>query len=259
MSDAAPGPAAPVYWSWAHVGHRRRQPCANAFHHRLAWLVLDAALLDGRARLDCGLAVNMPGPLSLWRRDYGGHDGGAVRAWLGRQWRAAGVVAAPGDRVWLVTSPRVWGRTFNPVNFWCLMRGAQLLAVLVEVHNTFGGWHHYCMRHADGRAILEDDWLGCEKRLFVSPFFPPGGRYQMRFALLPGVRLRVDINYMNADGAGLQTWLWGRCRQLRRSDCLRLCLGRPLHRFRALALIHWQALRLWARGVPNYLAQRRGR
>ena len=83
------------------------------------------------------------------------------------------------DRILLLTCPRVAGHVFNPLSvFYCFARtpdGAEaVVAVIAEVHNTYGGRHVYLLRPDDaGRDTVD-------KVFYVSPFLPMGGSYLMR-------------------------------------------------------------------------------
>ncbi len=229
----------------ARVAHARRAPARNTFCYAVDYVLLPEAMLreGGPTRL-LGL-----GPLSLVSVGASDHgfDGAGGAAWVRRLAEDEGVedVAA----VELLTHPRYAGYGFNPISLW-LLRGADgaLLAALAEVHNTFGDRHCYWCRRPDGRPIAQDDWVEAEKRLHVSPFFDREGRYSFRFAISEE-RIGVWIRYRDAHGGGLNTSLIGDRAPLGRRELTAALLRRPLGSMRVMALIHWQALRLWLKGV----------
>ena len=64
--------------------------------------------------------------------------------------RREGVETGDVDRVVMLGHARVLGHTFDPMTvFWCFAADGSLRAVLVEVHNTYGGRHAYVL--ASGR------------------------------------------------------------------------------------------------------------
>ncbi len=70
--------------------------------------------------------------------------------------------------------------------FWCHDAEGSLEAVLVEVHNTYGGRHVYSVRTDErGRAVTD-------KILYVSPFYPVDGHYTMSLPE-PGRQLRLAV------------------------------------------------------------------
>ncbi len=149
----------------------------------------------------------------------------------------------------LLAHPRVWGYVFNPVSFWLMLDGDGVLrAVLAEVHNTYGDRHAYLCRHPDGAPIGPHDWLEAEKHFHVSPFFDIRGRYRFRF-VLDGARVGFWIRYEDGQGGGLMTALTGERRPFTDAELLRSLARAPLGAAKTTALIHWQALRLWLKGL----------
>lgn len=133
------------------VMHRRLRPVDNAFVYPVFYVQLPLRALDSA---NCGIfSVNRPNLLSFRNADHGPRDGSPLLPWIGELLRAQGL---PDDgEIVLQTCPRVFGHVFNPVSFWfCHDRDGQLIAVLAEVNNTFGGTHSYLL-HNDGRPLPE--------------------------------------------------------------------------------------------------------
>ena len=100
--------------------------------------------------------------------------------------------SAPRGSLQLVSQPRAFGLTFNPVSFIYCLDGDRIQAVIAEVTNT--PWRE---RHAyvlSDREILPDGRTCFEspKALHVSPFFEMGLQYSFAFES-PGERLRLSI------------------------------------------------------------------
>ena len=230
----------------ARVSHARRFPVANRFRYGIDYLLLDEAALAGGGG-PALFSFGGPNLVSLYPSDHGvggyaGFDG--VR-------RMAGDAGIGGvDRLLLLTHPRYWGYTFNPVSFWFLL-GARgnLRAVLAEVHNTFGDRHGYLCRAENGADIGPDCRTVSEKCFHVSPFFDIRGAYRFRF-LLDDARLAVSVVYDDGAAGGLNTAIAGTLRPFTDRELVRALLRRPFGAARTTALIHWQALRLYRRGVP---------
>jgi DUF1365 family protein len=147
-------------------------------------------------------------------------------------------------RIELLAQPKVLGHVFNPVSFWlCRRDDNALTAVIAEVTNTFGDRHNYLVHHSDMRPIAPDDRLKATKILHVSPFQPVEGGYEFRFDIRED-RIGIWIDYTRSEG-GLIATLTGKRAALTNRSILRALLRRPLGARRVLALIHWQALKLW--------------
>jgi DUF1365 family protein len=162
---------------------------------------------------------------------------------------AHGLAEAAAGRLLLVAQPRVLGHVFNPVSFW-LAHGQEgsLRAVIAEVTNTFGDRHSYLCAHPDGRPIGRGDVMEATKILHVSPFQPVAGGYRFRFDIRDD-RIGIWIDYTHGEG-GLYATLTGPRRPLTTRALIGACLRRPFGSRRVLALIHWQALKLWWKGAP---------
>ncbi|WP_299964832.1 DUF1365 domain-containing protein [uncultured Roseobacter sp.] len=224
--------------------HGRKGAVENAFRYSVDYLLLDAEAEVRGPRL---FARNRAGLTSLQDRDHGGPPGdGRGAAWV-REVLAAHQITGV-SRIELLAQPRMLGHVFNPVSFWlCRRDDGALITVIPEVSNTFGDRHSYLCCHPDLAPITGADTLSAQKIFHVSPFQPVEGGYSFRFEITPE-RINIRIDYDRPDG-GLIATLTGRREPLTNRAILRSALLRPLGARRVLALIHWQALKLWARGA----------
>ena len=144
----------------------------------------------------------------------------------------------------LLTCPRAAGHVFNPLSvFYCFAGSGELIAVIAEVHNTYGGRHVYLLRPDDAGR----DTVG--KEFYVSPFLPMGGDYLMRTPV-PGERLAVSIALRQGGQTPFVATLSGRGRPIGTRSAVTALLRWPLLTLRTAALIRWQGVRLWLRKVP---------
>ncbi len=230
----------------ARVSHARRVPVRNRFVYPVDCLLLDEAALAGK-RSPRLFSFGSPNLVCLYPRDHGmaGCDGVEEVRRLASD---SGINDV--DHVLLLAHPRYWGYTFNPVSFWFLVGAAgNLRAVLAEVHNTFGDRHGYLCTGENGADIERDRWTVSAKQFHVSPFFDVTGEYRFRF-LLDETRVAVRIVYDDGAGGGLDTAIAGVRRPFTDRELARALVNLPFGAARTTALIHWQALRLWFKGVP---------
>lgn len=221
--------------------HGRKGVVKNAFRYSI-----DYVLLDAEADLETPslFSRNRWGLTGLDDRDHGG----APKQGRGARW-AREVLEAHQvtgvTRIELLAQPKVMGHVFNPVSFW-LCRQAEddaLIAVIVEVSNTFGDRHSYLVHHSDLRPIEPADRLTAQKILHVSPFQPVEGGYEFRFDIRSD-RIGIWIDYSRGEG-GLIATLTGHRTKLNNRRILKMFLRRPFGSRRVLALIHLQAVKLW--------------
>jgi len=223
--------------------HGRKGAVKNAFRYAVDYVLCDPDSARGPALF----SRNRRNLVALHDADYGGKPGqGRGTAWVRQVLADHG---APGaDSILLLGQPRVLGHVFNPVSFWLCHDGAgNLVTAIAEVSNTYGDRHWYLCTHPDGRPIQRSDTMTARKIFHVSPFQPVEGRYDFRFDIRPD-RVGVWIDYTAPDG-GLYTNLTGSRAPLTNRAILGAALRRPFGSRRVLALIHWQALKLWWKGV----------
>jgi DUF1365 family protein len=233
----------------ARVMHARLRPKRNAFAYRVPYLALSERALAEAGRSGV-LSIDRGNVFSVRTKDYGagGLTGAAfVHDVLVRYQ----VREADGETV-LVTMPAILGFAFNPVSFWlCLDKASRLRAVIAEVNNTLFERHFYVCKHADHRAIEPQDTVVAEKMFHVSPFMPVEGHYQFAFSWNEGgFGARIDLH--DAQGLILTTSMAGRRELVTSWRLMRGLLANPLLMFKVLGLIHYQAIRLWAKGMRQF-------
>jgi hypothetical protein len=223
--------------------HGRRGATKNAFRYSIDYVLLDAETAPDAPALFTRNGSNL---MSLQDADHGGPPKqGRGAAWV-RDVLTAHAIAQP-DRIMLLAQPRMLGHVFNPVSFWLCYQGDALTTIIAEVSNTFGDRHSYLCRHEDGRAITKADTLAAQKVMHVSPFQPVEGGYVFRFDIQPD-SVGIWIDYSRGNG-GLIATLTGARRPISNGSIIRAALRRPFGSRRVLALIHWQAVKLWWKGA----------
>ena len=229
---------------FGRVMHLRLHPATHRFSYPVYFLRLPMhALHTVRAR---GFSVNRFNLLSFHQADHG--DGGDGLAW------ARGLLAQHGihadGEVWLTTFPRVLGYAFKPVSFWhCHGRDGELRAVLAEVNNTFGERHAYVEPVMPGQLTEAGLRQEADKLFYVSPFMPMEQRYHFRLRPPGTADIAVRIHETDAEGPILAATFHGKAEQITALSCLRLAFAMPLMTLKVVAGIHWEALRLWVKGV----------
>ncbi len=224
--------------------HARRGQLDHAFRHGVDFVLADLPLEDP-PRL---LSANR---FNLWRlsdRHHGGARGdGRGVAWF-RELLIARGFALDGARLMLLTQPSFLWFEFNPVSFWIALRDGAPCAFVAEVNSTFGQRHCYFCAHDDFRPIQPTDRLTAQKRMHVSPFQTVAGSYGFNFGLTEEA---VDIRITYEHGQeGVIATLSGPRQPATSASLARAALARPFGAARVLALIHWQALRLYFKRAP---------
>jgi DUF1365 family protein len=226
--------------------HRRFTPVSHAFTYPLFMALLDidrVPELMGASRLT---SHNRRNWASFDDRDHFGDPARPLRERLVADATRHGI-DLPDGHVFLLTHLRYLGYCFNPVSlFYCFGTDGRLQLVLAEVSNTFGGSHNYWLRPDPASRTFR---AAAAKSLYVSPFLPVDMDYA--FALtLPGDHLVAHMETVKAGSTCLDATL-SLDRRPWNAEEIRLALLRyPAMTATVMAGIHWQALRLWWKGVP---------
>ena len=231
------------------VMHQRLRPRSHRLGYRVYSLLIDLDELPALAQRLRLFSLNRFNLFSLHERDHGAGDDG-LRAHVERQLRAAGLPA--GGAIRLLTMPRILGYAFNPISvYFCDDASGELLALLYEVNNTFGERHSYLIEvdpAERGAPLLHQR---CAKQLHVSPFLVMDLRYE--FCVAPPSADRtgfsLGISAHDARGALLTARLDATRRPLGDAALLRVFFTHPLLTLKVVIAIHWEALRLWLKGI----------
>ena len=233
------------------VWHKRWRPVTHAFKYNVLYLLVDVAALDAADndnRLTSILSFNRFNLFSVHAKD---HLAGGEQPLCAQVHTALSDhgVDAQADRILMLSLPRVLGYVFNPISvFYCLRRDGSIFAILYEVNNTFGAKHLYVfpVDGEEGGAVAQH---GADKQLHVSPFFEVAGDYRFR-QLLPSELLSLAIVYRDSDGKPLlSASLQGEEKPLTSKQLAWQFIRLPFLTVKVTAAIHWEAARLWWRGV----------
>ncbi|SIS49594.1 hypothetical protein SAMN05421759_10114 [Roseivivax lentus] len=229
-----------------HTWHGRKGAVKNDFRYSIDYVCLDAEAPVRGPRL---FSRNRGNVLSVQDRDHGGPPGAGRGALWAREVLDQYQVRAEG-RLELLAQPRILGHVFNPVSFWLAHdKDGALVAVIAEVTNTFGDRHSYLAARSDGGPIGPSDRLTATKIFHVSPFQPIGGGYVFRFDIRDD-RIGIWIDFdMDGGENGVIATLTGPRKPMTTGSALCALARRPFGSRRVLALIHWQALKLWWKGA----------
>ena len=238
--------AAALYFG--DVMHARLKPMGHRFSYRVMSLLIDLDRLDEADRQSPLFAVNRAALYSFNEADHGERDGSSLRIYAQRRAAERGIDLA-GGRVLLLCYPRLLGYTFNPLSaYFCYRADGELALMIYEVRNTFGDIHAYVLPVKPGESSDAGVRQAQEKLFYVSPFIEMAMRYHFRVSP-PGDSVKLRILETDRDGPLLAATFNGRRRALTTAALLRSFCSLPLVTLKIVAAIHWEALRLWLKGV----------
>lgn len=238
-----------VYTGW--LRHRRTAPVAHAFRYPIFMVLLDIDRIPELMAASPFTSYNRWNWASFRDADHLGPHDVPMRERLTRDAAASGHTL-PAGPIFLLTHLRYLGYCFNPVSFfYCYDQAGVLQLVLAEVNNTFGGSHRYWLRPepTSGSAWRSS----ATKSFYVSPFMPADARYSFAFGA-PLDRLVVHMMLDGRAGEGTRHALDATL-SLEHHPWTHAAISRALVRHPAMTLsviagIHWEAVRLWWKGLP---------
>ena len=232
------------------VMHRRVFPVDYRFTYRVYSLLVDIDRLDDVARGSILFSHNRFNLFAVHDRDHGPRDGSNLRSWLDALLARQGI-DLEGGRVRLLCFPRLLGYVFNPLSIWyCEHADGSLRAVLCEVSNTFGERHSYLL-HAHGEPMTWPVRDAKQKCFHVSPFIDMNAEYHFRLSE-PADALRVLIREFQDDRLMLVAAQVGEARRFSTRELMACAIAIPFLTFKIMAMIHWQALKIWLKGARFY-------
>lgn len=229
-----------------HVTHMRLKPKEHRLAYRIYSLLLD---LDELETLDKRLrwfSVDRFNLFSFRSKDRGDRSGTDLRQQVETSMRAAGI-EPDGGPIRLLTMPRLLGWAFNPLSvFFCYSQSGACRAILWEVDNTFGERHSYMIPVPEGATgeITQE----CDKEFYVSPFMDIDLHYVFR-VVPPEKLMSIKIDTFDAEGLVLTAKHLARRVELTDGALLKAFFTIPLLTLRVVGGIHWEALKIWLKGV----------
>ncbi len=227
------------------VIHKRFKPKTHYFNYKVFSLLLDLSeinLLERELKL---FSYNKFNILSFYDIDHGPRDGTSLISWVKKNLNNNNIDTKE-IKIKLLCYPRVWGYVFNPLSiFFIYNKNLNLISILYEVKNTFGEQHTYVFKIDQETQFLEHT---CKKKFYVSPFIKMNCEYYFKI-LKPENKLSVVINQNDENGKVLFASQDGVKKILNNKNLLISFLSHPLMSFKIIGAIHFEALKLWLKGV----------
>jgi len=245
------------------VYHKRLRPAVHELRYRVYSVLLALDEIDALDKKLWLFSRNRWNLFSFYDKDFGEFATEPLEHYVIRQLNDAGIQQKP-KRILLTCYPRICGYTFNPLSlFYCLDENDSPIAILHEVHNTFGERHVYVLpverseQASDQKANSDSiEWIhqSIDKALFVSPFAHMNMHYDFRLNV-PDERQILVIRAHDEHGHLITASYTANREALTVSGLLKYFFTVPLLTLKVVAGIHWEALRLWIKKVPLFAHQ----
>ena len=231
--------------------HRRFRPVPHAFSYSLFMAFLDIDRIPELMQRSPVSSYNRWNWASFEQRDHFGNPAQTLRERLSKDAAAHGV-AFPGGPVFLLTNLRYLGYCFNPISlYFCYDSAGRLGTILAEVNSTFGESKNYWLSEQNRLPGANSLRFLTPKEMHVSPFMAMNLDYE--FVLTePSNSLVAHMNTLDAGQSFFDATLTLE-RQPWTGTNLAVALAKqPWMTAKVIVAIHWEALRLWWKGVPVY-------
>lgn len=234
--------------------HRRFHPTAHAFTYNLFMVLIEVDRVREAMAVSRLTSYNRFNWATFDERDHLGDASLPLRERV-RQSALAHGHTLPDGPLYLLTHLRYLGYGFNPISFYfCFDRDSTLRLILAEVNSTFGEQHLYWIPVTGEATSVRHR---THKAMHVSPFNPMDLTYEF-VVTPPGPSLVAhmtvsDLKPFFDATLTLERQPWD-ARHVRR-----VLMRHPLMTTKVILAIHWQALRLWWKGLryhPHPLSPR---
>ncbi len=229
------------------VVHMRLRPTPHKLRYNVFSLLLDIDRLAETLQSTRLLSYNRFNLFSVYDRDHGPGDGTTMAVHARQLLANAGIDFGSG-RIWLLAYPRVLGGVFNPLSvYYACHSDGRLAGLIYEVNNTFGERHSYVIPAGDGHHGIYAQ--SSAKLMCVSPFTAPAGHYGFRVTQ-PQSNLVVGVQFHDQVGALIRTHFKGVAFPLTSRGLAAVSIGYPLMTAKVIGGIHYEAFKIWLKGVP---------
>ena len=193
------------------VIHKRFKPKKHFFKYKVFSLFLDLSELKELHNNLNFFSLNKFNLISFYEKDHGERDGSSLLDWVKNNLRSNSI-STDNIKVKLLCYPRILGYVFK-----------------IEGENK----------------LIQNN---CSKKFHVSPFIEMDCNYFFRI-LNPGDKLSVIIDQYDQEGKILFASQDGVRSDLTNKNLMNSYLKHPLMTFKIISAIHFEAFKLWIKGI----------
>ena len=226
------------------VIHKRFKPKMHFFKYKVFSLLIDLSELDILDKRINFFSYNKFNLISFFDKDHGERNGSSLIKWVKKN-LTDNQIDTEHIRIKLLCYPRILGYVFNPLSiFYVYNNDEKLISILYEVKNTFGEQHTYIFKVENDNLLQHN----CVKKFHVSPFIEMNCNYFFRL-LKPGEKLSVIIDQYHENEKILYASQDGKRENFNSKELLNSYLKHPLMTFKIISAIHFEAFKLWTKGI----------
>ena len=226
------------------VIHKRFKPKIHFFKYKVFSLLIDLSDLNYLNKNISFFSYNSFNLISFFDKDHGDRDGSSLIDWVKKN-LIENNINSENIKIKLLCYPRIFGYVFNPLSvFFVYDQNENLISILYEVKNTFGEQHTYIFKAENNNLIQHN----CSKKFHVSPFIEMNCNYFFRI-LRPSEKISVVIDQYQLNEKILFASQDGKRVDFNSKELLKSYLNHPLMTFKIISAIHFEAFKLWIKGI----------
>jgi len=226
------------------VIHKRFKPKVHLFKYKVFSLLIDLSDLNLLNKNINFFSYNNFNLISFFDKDHGERDGSSLVEWVKKNLEEHNI-NSESIRIKLLCYPRILGYVFNPLSvFFVYDKQENLISILYEVKNTFGEQHTYIFK-VENNNLLQHN---CSKKFHVSPFIEMNCNYFFRI-LKPAEKISVIIDQYQLNEKVLFASQDGYRVDFTSTELLKSYIKHPLMTFKIISAIHFEAFKLWVKGI----------
>ena len=227
------------------VIHKRFKPKIHYFKYKVFSLLIDLSELEYLSEKIKFFSHNKFNLVSFYEKDHGNRDGSSLVSWVKKNLEDNNI-NSENVKIKLLCYPRILGYVFNPLSvFYIYDESEKLVCILYEVKNTFGEQHTYIFKVDNDQKLYQHN---CSKKFHVSPFIEMNCKYFFRL-LKPGEKISVIIDQYQTDEKILYASQDGQRVDFNTKELIKSYLKHPLMTFKIISAIHFEAFKLWVKGI----------
>ena len=227
------------------VIHKRFKPKVHYFKYNVFSLLIDLSELETLDKKVNFFSYNKINLISFYDKDHGERNGSSLIEWVHKN-LIKNNISTDNIKIKILCYPRIFGFVFNPLSvFYVYNINDQLISILYEVKNTFGEQHTYIFKTKTDDNLIKHT---CKKKFHVSPFIEMNCTYFFKI-LKPSNKILLIIDQHDDEGKLLYASQDGNRIDFNNKNLILSYLRHPLMSFKIIAAIHFEAFKLWTKGI----------
>ena len=227
------------------VIHKRFKPKIHFFKYKVFSFLIDLSELETLDKTIKFFSYNKFNLVSFFDKDHGNRDGSTLPDWVKKNLKQNNIIYQ-NIKIKLLCYPRILGYVFNPLSiFFIYDKNENLISILYEVKNTFGEQHTYVFKVDNDQNHYQHN---CSKKFHVSPFIEMNCKYFFRL-LKPGQKISVIIDQYQSGEKILYASQDGLRVDFTTKELIKSYLKHPLMTLKIISAIHFEAFKLWVKGI----------